>query len=76
MNEEKPEGIQWFIEEQSYSPSYDLAAFSLTPSLPSVSSRPATHRKTQKGRQLADGKGGEGMEEEPNHTAARKPCPL
>jgi hypothetical protein len=31
--------------------------------------RPATHRKTEKGRQLADGRE-EGMGEDPNHTTA------
>jgi hypothetical protein len=37
-----------------------------------------THRKTEKERQLADGRGGEEVVgEEPNHTtAARKPGPL
>jgi hypothetical protein len=35
--------------------------------------RPATHCKTEKERQLADGKGREEMGEEPNHTTASKP---
>jgi hypothetical protein len=34
MDEEKPEGIQWFIEEQAYSPSYDLAAHPPPPTSP------------------------------------------
>ncbi len=38
--------------------------------------RPATLRKPEKERQLADGRGGEGVGEEPNHTTARKPGPL
>jgi hypothetical protein len=33
----------------------------------------ATHRKTKKERQLAEGRvGGKGMSEEPNHTTAKK----
>ncbi len=75
MDEEKPESIQCFIEEQAYSSSYDLAAYSLTPSFPSVSSRPAIHRKTEQGRHLDDGKGGR-LGEEQNHNTARKPGPL
>jgi hypothetical protein len=36
---------------------------------------PATHRKTEKERQVTDGRGGRGcMGEEPNYTAERKPC--
>jgi hypothetical protein len=35
--------------------------------------RPATHKKTEKERQLAEGKGmGKGVGEEPNDTTARK----
>ncbi len=50
-----PESIEWFIEDQGFSPSYDLAP--PPPSPPSLP-RPATHRKTEKERQLADGGGG------------------
>jgi hypothetical protein len=32
---------------------------------------PATHRKTEKERQLADGRGGKGAGEEPNHMTAK-----
>ncbi len=39
MDEEKPEGIQWFTEEQAYSSAYDLAALPHPlPPLPWVSS--------------------------------------
>jgi hypothetical protein len=34
------------------------------------------YRKTEKERQLADGRGGKGVSEEPNHTTPRKPGPL
>ncbi len=57
------------IKDQAFSRSYDLAP--PTPSLPS----PATHRKTEKDRQLAVGKGGS-RGEEPHHTAARKLGPV
>ncbi len=41
--------------------------------LPHRSPRPATHGKTEKKTQLADGR--EGMGEEPNHTTAKNPGP-
>ncbi len=47
------------MNDQAFSPKYDLA-------------RPATHRKTEKEGQLADGRGGE----EPNYTTVSKPGPL
>jgi hypothetical protein len=34
------------------------------------------HRKTEKEKQLAHGRGGEEVDENPNHTTARKPGPL
>jgi hypothetical protein len=37
---------------------------------------PATHRKTEKERQLVDGRGRKRVGVEPNHTTARKPGPL
>jgi hypothetical protein len=36
----------------------------------------ATHRKTEKERQVVDGKGGMGVGEELNHATTRKPGPL
>jgi hypothetical protein len=36
----------------------------------------AIHWKSDKERQLADGRGGKGVGEEPYHTTARKPGPL
>jgi hypothetical protein len=35
-----------------------------------------SHRKTEKERQLAEGRGGKGVGEEPNHTTARKLVPI
>ncbi len=56
------ESIEWFIEAHAFLRSFDLAARPPLPPLPSVS-RPATHRKTDKDRQLADGsEGGRGAE--------------
>jgi hypothetical protein len=47
----------------------------LTQPLSRQQAGPATHRKTEKERELADGRGEEGGEE-PNHTTTRKPGPL
>ncbi len=62
------------IEGQAYSQSYYLAP---RPHPPTPLSRqlagPATHRKTDKERLLADGRGGRGVGGEPHHTTARKP---
>ncbi len=41
-----------------------------------LSSRPATYRKTEEERQLADKRGGEGRGKEPNLMIARKPGTL
>jgi hypothetical protein len=46
------------------------------PCTPFPLSGPATLRKTEKERQLADGRGGKEVDVEPNHTTARKPGPL
>jgi hypothetical protein len=45
-----------------------------SPSLPTVP-RQATNRKTEKERQLSDGRGVKGVGVEPNHTHIRKPGP-
>ncbi len=58
----RPESIEWFIEDQAFSRSYDypLSPNPLShpppppPTYPSVSST-ATHKKTEKKRQVADG---------------------
>jgi hypothetical protein len=66
------ETIELFIEDQALSPSYDLAP---PPPRrpPSVnSSRPATHKKTERDILLTK----EGVGVEPNHTKARKPGPV
>jgi hypothetical protein len=49
-----------------------------TPSLSPFLSLSSTGDKeeTEKERQFADRRGGEGLEEEPNHTTARRPGPL
>ncbi len=44
------------------------------PPLPSAIS--TTHRKTEKKRQLTNGKGARVVGEKPNHTTARQPGPL
>jgi hypothetical protein len=46
------------------------------PLLSRPSARPATHKKNEKERHVADGRGGEGAGEEPTPTTARKPGPL
>jgi hypothetical protein len=46
------------------------------PSLSRQLAPPATHRKTEKERQVADSRGMERAGEEPNHTTTRKPGPL
>jgi hypothetical protein len=72
MNSE-PESIEWFIEDQTFSRrTISLLPHPLPP-LPSGSST-GEHWKTDKQRQLADGRLGVG--EEPNQTMARKPGPL
>ncbi len=71
------ESIECCIEGQAFPRSYDLAPRPpLPPSLSHHQAGPATHRKTEKERQVADSGGGEGVGEEPNHTTARKPGPL
>ncbi len=59
-----PESIEWFIEDQTFSPSYDLAPYpspfsKLSLSIPGVSSATVE---------------GVAVREEPNHTAARTRC--
>jgi len=53
----------WFIEDQSFTLSYDLVIWLLPHSLPS-----ATHRKTEKRDNLLTG----GFGNEPNHTKKRR----
>ncbi len=49
--------IEWFIEDQAFSPSYGLTP----PPPPPFPARPAIHSKTEKERQLiTDGRGGAG----------------
>ncbi len=72
-NTPSPESTEWFIEGQASSPIL-LLVHPLP--LSRQKGRPATHRKTEKERQLAHGRGGKGVGEEPNHSTARKPGPL
>ncbi len=48
-----PESIEWLVEDQAFLWSYDLAPRPLR--LSHQQARPATHRKTEKERHLADG---------------------
>ncbi len=69
---ENAESAEWFIENQAFSPSYDVAPPPPPPShLSHKEARLATYRKTEKEKQLADGRG-EGVWEEPNHKNAGK----
>ncbi len=71
------ENMEWFTEDQTFSPSYDLAPPTpLLPPLRSVSSTGDTQEDWER-EIFADGRGGKvGVGEEPNHTTARKPGPL
>jgi hypothetical protein len=64
------ESAEWFIADQTFSPSYDLAPLPLPLPPPPVSKlfRRYTGR-LQTERQLAEG-------QEPNQTTAREPSPL
>ena len=53
----RPKSIEWFTENQAFSPSYDLAPLPLPQPLSQQWARPVTHRKE---RQLADRRGGRG----------------
>ncbi len=66
------ESIEWLIEEQAFSPSFDMAPPPLPPYLPSLCS---THRKTEE-RTCWRERGKRGGGEEPNYTTPRKPGPL
>ncbi len=69
-----PESIEWFIEDQAFSPlSYDLAP--PPPPLPSESSTGDTQEDWER-ETTADGRGGGVVGTEPNHAAERKPGPL
>ncbi len=65
----KPESIEWFIEDQTFSPSHDLAPPNPLPlsrqQVVSLSQSPVCR--------LSSLQMEEGEEKEPNHTAARKP---
>ncbi len=51
----RAESIEWFIEDQAFSLSSDLAP----PPPPPISKLYRPHRKTEKGDKIADGRGGE-----------------
>ncbi len=48
-----PEKIEWFIEDQAFSGSFDLTP----PPTPPPSIRRHMHKETEKDRQLSDGRG-------------------
>jgi hypothetical protein len=70
-----PESSYLIIEDQAFSPSYDLAPSPYPLPHPSVSSTGDT-QETEKERQLADRRRRKGREKETNHTTARKPPSL
>jgi hypothetical protein len=55
----QPDNIEWFIDDEAFSPSYNFAPSS--PSPPPLLPVSPTHRKTEKERRLADGRRGEGV---------------
>jgi hypothetical protein len=64
------------MEDKDFSLSNDLAPLPHSlPSLPSLYS-PLAHWKTQIERQVADGREGKEVGEEPNHATETKPDPL
>jgi hypothetical protein len=69
------ESIEWFMEDQAFSPSYDFAPTSPLPP-PSVGSTSDTQegweRETNCWREME----GEGVGEEQNYRTAREPGPL
>ncbi len=63
--------IGWFIEDQAFSQSYDLAL------PPPVSKLDWLHTgRLRKRENPAYERGGQGVDKEPNQTTARKPDPL
>jgi hypothetical protein len=70
-----PESIVRFIEDQAFSPTYDLASL-LLPSLHSNVSKLDSHTGRLRKRDNLLTETGEGVGEEPNHTIARKTGPL
>ncbi len=64
-----------FTKDQAFSPSYDLAPPPTPPPNSPVSKLDRQPRKTEKERKLLRERK-DGVGEEPNHTAVRKPGPL
>jgi hypothetical protein len=74
LPESLPKSIEYFIEDQTFSPSYNFdIPYTNSPSQQVVSllSLPVCRRSS-----LLTGDGGEGVGEEPNHTTARNSGPL
>ncbi len=73
-----PEINEWFLEDQAFSQSYDLAPHPphFPHPLPSVCSTGHTQEDRKRERQVTHGRRGERVGEEPNHMTARKPGPL
>ncbi len=68
---DRPASIEWFIEDQAFSPSYNLAS---PPALSPLPSAVVSLSQSQSPVEITDG-GGEGVGEEPNHRMAIKPGP-
>ncbi len=66
------ESIEWFIEDQAFSPSYDLAP----PPLSRQKVVSLAQSSCVSPVEMNDGRREEGVGEEPNHTTVRKPGPL
>ncbi len=63
----RSESIEWIIEDQAFSLSYDFVLLFPSP-LSCQRAPPATDRKTEKERQLAGGRGGKGMGRKPTNS--------
>jgi hypothetical protein len=69
------QSIGWFIEDQAFSSSSDLSPPPPLTTLSRQKAQQATHRKTDKDRQLANERG-RGSGEEPNRMTSRTPGAL
>ncbi len=70
MKTDSIDSIEWFIEAQAFLRSYDSICLLAHPPFPSSQSSAMLPVE------FYDGRGGEGVGEEPNHTIARKPWSL
>jgi hypothetical protein len=70
----KPKSLKWILEDQAFSPSYNLAHPPHSPSRHQVGSLPQSSFVSHF--ELTDGSGVGGRGKEPNNTTARKPLDL